>query len=94
MEPVPKIDVGSGNAAETNDIPGTCQELWGSIGGLFNIAQRQRIAKIPPDRTGYEAGLGLPPFEDRGSGYHFAFFHVTSQQPRKLQHIQVERIAI
>jgi hypothetical protein len=37
---------------------------------LLNIAQRQRIAKIPPDRTKYETGLGLPPFEDRGSGYH------------------------
>jgi hypothetical protein len=33
---------------------------------LLNIAQRQRIAKIPPDRTKYEAGFGLPPFEDRG----------------------------
>src|SRR5664280_1813495 len=37
---------------------------------LLNIAQRKRIAKIPPDRTKYEAGFGLPPFEDRGSGYH------------------------
>src|SRR5664280_649552 len=39
---------------------------------LLNIAQRQRIAKIPPDRTKYETGFGLPPFEDRGSGSHFA----------------------
>jgi hypothetical protein len=39
---------------------------------LLNIAQRQRIAKIPPDRTEYEAGFSLPPFEDRGSGSHFA----------------------
>jgi hypothetical protein len=39
---------------------------------FLNIAQRQRIAKIPPDRTKYEARFGLPPFEDRGSGYHFA----------------------
>jgi hypothetical protein len=39
---------------------------------LLNIAQRQRIAKVPPDRTKYEAGFGLPPFEDRGSGSHFA----------------------
>src|SRR5664280_3816437 len=38
---------------------------------LLNIAQRQRIAKIPPDRTKYETGFGLPPFEDRGSGSHF-----------------------
>src|ERR1019366_3540156 len=39
---------------------------------FLNIAQRKRIAKIPPDRTKYEAGFGLPPFEDRGSGFHFA----------------------
>src|ERR1022692_1411339 len=39
---------------------------------LLNIAQRKRIAKIPPDRTEYEAGFSLPPFEDRGSGSHFA----------------------
>jgi hypothetical protein len=37
---------------------------------FLNIAQRKRVAKIPPDRTEYEAGFGLPPFEDRGSGYH------------------------
>jgi hypothetical protein len=39
---------------------------------LLNIAQRKRIAKIPPDSTKYEAGFGLPPFEDRGSSSHFA----------------------
>jgi hypothetical protein len=39
---------------------------------FLNIAQRKRVAKIPPDRTKYEAGFGLPPFEDRRSGYHFA----------------------
>jgi hypothetical protein len=39
---------------------------------FLNVAQRKRIAKIPPDRTKYQAGLGLPPFEDRGTGYHFA----------------------
>jgi hypothetical protein len=37
---------------------------------LLDIAQRKRIAKIPPGRTTYKAGFGLPPFEDRGSGYH------------------------
>src|ERR1035437_6141517 len=37
---------------------------------LLNIAQRKRIAKIPSDHTKYEAGFGLPPLEDRGSGYH------------------------
>jgi hypothetical protein len=39
---------------------------------FLNIAQRKRIAKILPDRTKYEARFGLPPFEDRGSGFHFA----------------------
>jgi pyruvate dehydrogenase (quinone) len=39
---------------------------------FLNIAQRKRIAKIPPDCTKYEAGFGLAPFEDRGSGYHLA----------------------
>src|SRR5271166_99305 len=46
---------------------------------LLNIAQRERIAKIPPDRTKDEAGFGLPPFEDRRSGYHFAI--VSRHQP-------------
>ena len=50
---------------------------------LLNIAQRQRIAKIPPDRTEYEAGFGLPPFEDRGSGYHFAI--LSRHQPAALK---------
>jgi hypothetical protein len=50
---------------------------------FLNIAQRKRIAKIPPDRTKYEAGLGLPPFEDRGSGYHFAI--LPRHQPATLK---------
>src|SRR5580692_9804733 len=50
---------------------------------LLNIAQRQRIAKIPPDRTKYEAGFGLTPFEDRGSGYHFAI--LSRHQPAALK---------
>jgi hypothetical protein len=29
---------------------------------FLNIAQRKRIAKIPPDCTKYEAGFGLSPF--------------------------------
>src|SRR5450755_3443518 len=37
---------------------------------LLNIAQRQGVAKIPPNRTKDETGFGLPPLEDRGSGYH------------------------
>jgi hypothetical protein len=39
---------------------------------FLNIAQRKRIAKIPPDGTKDDAGFGLPPFEDRRSGYYFA----------------------
>ena len=39
---------------------------------LLDIAQRQRITKIPADRTKDESGFGLPPFEDRRSGYHCA----------------------
>jgi hypothetical protein len=50
---------------------------------FLNIAQRKRIAKIPPDRTKYEAGFGLPPFEDRGSGYHFAI--LSRHQPAALK---------
>jgi hypothetical protein len=50
-------------------------------------AQDVAAGTIPPDRTEYEAGFGLPPFEDRGSGSHFAIFHVTSQQPWELQHV-------
>jgi hypothetical protein len=50
---------------------------------LLNIAQRQRIAKILSDRTKYEAGFGLPPFEDRGSGYHFAI--LSRHQPATLK---------
>src|SRR5271165_5291067 len=50
---------------------------------LLNVAQRQRIAKIPPDRAEYETGFGLPPFEDRGSGYHFAI--LSRHQPAALK---------
>jgi hypothetical protein len=50
---------------------------------FLNIAQRKRIAKIPSDRTKYEAGFGLPPFEDRGSGYHFAI--LSRHQPAALK---------
>ena len=39
---------------------------------FLHIAQRKRIAKIPQDRTKYEIRFGLSPFEDPGSGYHFA----------------------
>jgi hypothetical protein len=39
---------------------------------FLNIAQRERIAKIPPNGTKDDARFGLPPLEDRGSGYHFA----------------------
>ena len=50
---------------------------------LLNIAQRERIAKIPPDRAKYDAGFGLPPFEDRRSAYHFAI--VSRYQPATLK---------
>jgi hypothetical protein len=50
---------------------------------FLNIAQRERIAKIPPYRTNYEAGFGLPPFEDHGSGYHFAI--LSRHQPAALK---------
>jgi hypothetical protein len=50
---------------------------------LLNIAQRERIAKIPPERTEYEAGFGLTPLEDRGSGYHFAI--LSRHQPATLE---------
>src|ERR1019366_2600877 len=50
---------------------------------FLNIAQRKRIAKIPPDRTQYEAGFGLPPFEDRGSGSHFVI--LSRHQPATLK---------
>jgi hypothetical protein len=49
---------------------------------LLNIAQRERIAEIPPDRTEYEAGFGLSPYEDRGSGSHFAI--LSRHQPATL----------
>jgi hypothetical protein len=50
---------------------------------FLNIAQRKRIAKIPPDRTKYESGFGLPPFEDRGSGSHFEI--LSRHQPAALK---------
>jgi hypothetical protein len=46
---------------------------------FLNIAQRERIAKIPPYRTNY----GLRPFEDRGSGHHFAI--LSHHQPAALK---------
>ena len=46
---------------------------------FLNVAQRKRIAQIPPDRTKDDAGFGLPPFEDRRSTYHFAI--VSRHQP-------------
>jgi Cu/Ag efflux pump CusA len=54
---------------------------------FLNIAQRKRIAKIPADRTKYESGFGLSPFEDRGSGYHFAILSRHDTATLKLQHI-------
>jgi hypothetical protein len=56
---------------------------------LLNIAQRERIAKLQPDRTKDDAGFGLPPFEDRRSGYHFAI--VSRHQPVTLKVGGVEK---
>jgi len=47
---------------------------------FLNIAQRERIAKIPPDFKEYEAGFGLPPFQDLGLSSHFTILHVISRQ--------------
>jgi hypothetical protein len=55
---------------------------------FLNIAQRKRIAKVPSDRTKYESGFGLSPFEDRGSGYHFAILSRHHPANLKLQHIR------
>lgn len=54
---------------------------------FLNIAQRKRIAKIPSDRTKYEDGLDLSPFEDRWSGYHCAILSYRRPAALKLQHI-------
>ena len=59
---------------------------------LFNIAQRKRVTKIPPDGTKDETGFGLPPLEDRGSGYHFPI--LSPHQPATLNvatHSSAER---
>jgi hypothetical protein len=58
---------------------------------FLNIAQRKRIAKIPPDCTKYEARFGLSPFEDHGSGYHFAILSFRWPATLKLQHIRVAK---
>jgi len=39
----------------------------------FDIAQRQRVSKVPTNGTKNECGFGLPPFEDRWSGCHRSF---------------------
>jgi hypothetical protein len=38
----------------------------------LNVAQRKRLAQIPPNRSKDDAGFSLPPLEDRGSRCHFA----------------------
>jgi len=59
---------------------------------LLNISQRERIAKIPPDRTKDDAGFGLPPFEDRGSGSHFAILSRHHSATLKVATHQVDRV--
>jgi hypothetical protein len=44
--------------AFTRDLHELCDWLRSCS---IRIAQRERIAKVPPDRTEYEAGFGLPP---------------------------------
>ena len=51
---------------------------------LLNIAQRQGVAKIPPNRTKDETVFGLPPLEDRGSGYHLAILSRHQPPSRKV----------
>src|ERR1700730_6425481 len=54
---------------------------------LLNVPQRQRISKIPADRTENERRFCLPPLEDRQSRSHFTI--LSRCQPvglRKLQH--------
>src|SRR5271169_2109273 len=58
---------------------------------FLNIAQRKRIAKVPPDRTKYESGFGLSPFEDRGSGYHFAI--LSRHPPSNLESCNTSDVA-
>lgn len=51
---------------------------------FLNIVQRKRIAKIPPDRTKYETGFGLSPFEDRRLGFHLAILSRHQPATRKV----------
>jgi hypothetical protein len=61
---------------------------------FLNIAQRKRIAKIPPDRTKYEIRFGLSPFEDPGSGLSFRDSFTSPTSTRKSQHIPCEHYAL
>jgi hypothetical protein len=56
------------------------------------VCWRERIAKIPPDGTKDDAGFGLPPFEDRRSGSHFAILSRHQPATLKLQHIRLPYI--
>ena len=48
---------------------------------LFDIAQRQRVSKVPANRTKNDCRLGLPPFEDCWSSRH-GFIQPISPRPR------------
>jgi hypothetical protein len=61
-------------------------DLETTLQQFLNIAQRKRIAKIPPDCTQYEAGFGLSPFEDRGSRYHLAILSRHQSNPEVATH--------
>jgi hypothetical protein len=49
---------------------------------LFDIAQRQRVSKVPTNGTKNEFEFGLPPFEDRWPSHH-GFFQPTNPRPRR-----------
>src|SRR6266446_1984098 len=54
---------------------------------LFDIAQRERVAKIPAHRTKNQLRRRLPPLEDCRSGYVIHGLSGYQPTPPKLQHI-------
>src|SRR6266446_4584293 len=57
---------------------------------LFDIAQRERVAKIPAHRTKNQLRRRLPPLEDCRSGYVIHGLSGYQPTPPKLQHILLE----
>src|SRR6516164_7935022 len=58
---------------------------------LLNLAQRERIAKIPPDGTKDDARSVCRHLKIAGRVTISRFFHVITQLPEKLQHIPLPR---